>query len=496
MTQIVVPMACARTSIAKVRLLKKLILCRRSDLNYHLMLPRVCLIGLLSTCAIALAADWPPVLDHNNMTVQTNDGRRIERYTHGPLTEWGYANISPGEWRYPTPQETGKLGQNHNSFYVVSPRKQHKNAPLCVVLHSANRTAFDYMGFQFLNRRVDPADEPTAVLTRVPDDCYALYLNSTNAEWWGWATARDESLKYAKTPTPAEKRIFDTISWVIARYKIDRNRIYLSGVSMGGCGALGLGLPHGDLFAAIFADVAAGTEFAALRLGLPPLAAADPKAERDTWRISGFGLPDPPVVVDLFAVNDKWAESQPLLIEASQAGRLPLVAAWGPFGHTAFSTSVVKYAEDDVALAFPWWEIRKDAAYPVFTNATSNQRPPSLGSSVDFDESGQINAYFRWKSEQDTTSRFAMKLWIAHPVVANPPSAMPETSTTDVTLRRLQSFKVQPGKTYAWQLVRAGTVIASGSVAPDSANLLTVPRVTLSVIPTELSLKAEGVSPN
>jgi len=80
----------------------------------------------------------------------------------------GYANISPDEWRYPAPQETGKPGQNHNSFYVVSPRKQHKNAPLFVVMHSAYRTAYDYMGFQFLNRKVDPTDQPTTTLMHVP----------------------------------------------------------------------------------------------------------------------------------------------------------------------------------------------------------------------------------------------------------------------------------------------------------------------------------------
>ena len=251
---------------------------------------------------------------------------------------------------------------------------------------------------------------------------------------------------------------------------------------MGGCGALALGLPHGDIFAAMLVVVPAGTEYAALRMGFPAALAADASPQdRDTWtqRISGVGHPDPPIVLDFSAQNDAWSKTQPELLQAAQAGRLPLVLAWGPFGHTAFRTPMEKFPEDAVALAFPWLEIRKNAAYPVFTHASSNQRPP-WGDSADFDESGQINAYFRWKSKQDKQSKFAMTLWMAHPAVDNPPPAMPDTSTTDITLRRLQSFKVTPGRTYTWKLVRGGKQEASGKASPDAANLLTIPNVTVS----------------
>ena len=81
--------------------------------------------------------------------------------------------------------------------------------------------------------------------------------------------------------------------WVITRYNIDRNRVYLSGVSMGGCGALALGLPRGNVFAAILVDVPAGTEFAALRFDCGPDASPSDAAQA-MWikRMSGFGLPD------------------------------------------------------------------------------------------------------------------------------------------------------------------------------------------------------------
>lgn len=452
----------------------------------------LCLVLGLFACTTLLAADWPPTLDGKNATTRSLDGRIIERYTHGPRPEWGYADTSPQAWAYPSAQETGKFQQNHNSFYLVYPRKPHRNAPLCVVLHSANRTAFDYMGFRFLNRKIDANDDPPAVMTRVLDDCYALFLNSTNDEWWGWTMARRDSAKYAQTLTPVEKRVLDTIEWAAARYSIDRNRIYLSGVSMGGCGTLGIGLAHGDIFAAITADVPAGTEYAAFRRGFPPaLPAGATQSERDLWtkQVSGFGLPDPPIVVDFSAQNDVWSKTQPALVQAAHAGRLPLVLAWGPFGHTTFSSQIARYPLAGVALAFPWLEIRRNAAYPVFTNATSDQRSPWTGSTTTFDESGQMNAYFRWKNKQDKPGSFVMELEIAHPAIQNPPPEMPSGSTADVTLRRLQSFKVEPGKTYAWKLARKGKQVASGKITPDAANLLTIPHLTLSTTPAELTVK-------
>lgn len=137
---------------------------------------------------------------------------------------------------------------------------------------------------------------------------------------------------------------------------------------------------------------------------------------------------------------------------------------------------------------------RREAwGYPVFTHASSDQRSPWLNAPADFDDSGQINAYFRWKDQHDTPSSFALQLWIAHPSVKNPPPAMPDNGTVDITLRRLQEFKIQPGHSYTWQMSRKGHLVASGMISPDSANLLTIPQGTLTTISTELSVKPATV---
>jgi hypothetical protein len=322
-----------------------------------------------STMPATRESAWPPVLDANNTTTRALDGRLIERYVHGPKAEWGYPSGDEAEWRTPPEQESGVAQQNHNCFYVVSPKQPRENAPLCVVLHSANRTAFDYLGYACLDRKLGTHEDVSKVMTNSPDDFYSLYLSSTNAEWWGMSQT-----KQVGVAAPAERRVLDTIEWVVNQHKIDRNRIYLCGVSMGGCGTLGIGMPHGDIFAAIRADVPAGTSYASRRMGgWAPSPAPDAwPAERQAWmlRAAGKGFADPPVIVDFSSQTDNWSITQPALLEAAQAGHLSLVLSWGPYGHNTFSSHIAVFPNCEVVLAFPWLKIRRNEAYAAFTHAT------------------------------------------------------------------------------------------------------------------------------
>ena len=415
------------------------------------------------------AADWPPLPDCSNTNTQSVDGRVIECFTHG-CSQWGCKDSR----------------QTH--FFLVHPKKGGENAPLCVVLHSANRSALDYLDYFFLNRNVDPADR----CDHIPDDFYTLFLDSNNAEWWGWSDASHDRNKYSKEPTPAEKRVLASVEWVAAKFAIDRNRIYLTGTSMGGCGSLGIGLPHGDVFAAVRVFVPAGTEYVSCRMGLAPAPAADAtKAQQDAWlkTISPAGRADPPPVVDLSARNDSWSKDQGTLLNAARDGRFSLFFGWGNFGHTSAFSSIGKYPRCATVLALPWMEIRKNVAYPVFTHALTDQRPPWSNKPDASDDTGQINGYFRWSCLADTSSDFAMRLWLEHPVADSLPPGAPNESVADITFRRVQHFKVEPNKNYEWRLIRSGETVASGVILPDADGLLTIPKATITIAPAELCLK-------
>ena len=123
------------------------------------------------------------------------------------------------------------------------------------------------------------------------EDHYVLYLDcrkNGKQDWWWGAKHNDLRGKYKDTYTPAEKRLLTTIEWVIEKYGIDRNRVYLSGVSMGGSGSLGIGLCRGDIFAAVNVTVPAGVDHVKARL-------FDQK------------VPDPPVLINFSSYKDSWS---------------------------------------------------------------------------------------------------------------------------------------------------------------------------------------------
>jgi hypothetical protein len=448
---------------------------------------------------------WPPTLDTQSTLVKTLDGRTIEHFVHGPRDTWGYPAPIGDEWAFHATGESGAENQNHNTFYVVSPKVPRDNAPLCVVLHSANRTAYNYLSFDSLGIKADGVQDPTTVMTHSPDDFYVLYLNSTNGEWWGRnaALSSDDFKNHINTPAPAERRVLDTIEWVVQQRHIDRNRIYLCGVSMGGCGTLGIGMPNGNIFASIRAAVPAGTNYASYRFGgFSPIPALDASAaDLAAWkkRAAGLGLPDPPVICDFSSQEDGWAATQPPLVYAAEYGHLPFVLTWGRFGHSTFAERMFPETICQVGLVFPWLEIRKNEAYPVFTHASCNEVNPWINAPIEFHIAGQMNAYFRWKNVTDTPDHFALQLWIDHPKIPGPTAAegqpagqpvdMPNTATSDITLRRLQQFKIQPATTYAWKISSNGAVLASGEAKPDESNLLTIPKVPLTTTPMELALQ-------
>lgn len=442
------------------------LVCTNGNMEEHAISPLM-KEDLSSTNNMATAT-WPPLLDSGNPYPKSLDGRVIERFNHGSRSQWGY--------RFP----------QTNYFFLVHPKKKSVNAPLCVVLHSANRSALDYLGYCFLNRKADPGDNPGDFGEKVPNDFYGLFLDSNNDEWWGWTIAHSDEKKYSQTPTPTENRVLDSIEWVAKKYNIDRNRIYLTGVSMGGCGSLGIGMPNGNIFAALRVWVPAGTGYVACRMGNDPSLSAE--APNNNWEqvIIKSGHSDPPPVFDLSASNDTWSKDQDVLQNMALDGHLQLVVGWGPFGHTGSYSPVAMYPTCAAVLALPWMEIRKNEAYPVFTHASTDECPPWSKPQGHTDESGQINGYFLWKSVTDRTSEFAIRLWLERSPTEIACAHFPKQSVADVTLRRLQQFKVVPNQTYTWKIINGKKQMASGKINPDAAGLLTIPRVIISTDPEVL----------
>ena len=365
------------------------------------------------------------------------EGRKVVRYEHDSLEQWKY----------------GKPQRDY--FFVVYPKQvPNDKAPLRVNLHSAGGSGESEM--------------PSILKTHSDTSFYELYLDCRRNQpadwWWGYDSIRGNPEQFRNDPCPTEKRVLATVAWATSNFNIDRSRVYLSGVSMGGSGSLGIGLCRGDVFAAISVTVPAGAGHA-------------------MFRMNGIGHSDPPPLFDFSSQSDTWAEGQEALIAYCKAKRYFLAFAWGPFGHSndssRFHASVAE---------FPWLSIRKNEAYPVFTNASSDNTYPGLHNTTAPDQTGQINGFFRWKNVVDEPDRFVIELRLVRKEELKNPLEVPTEAIADVAIRRLQQFAISRNNKYNWRTIANGRTLQSGIAQIDTADMLAIPRIRITATPAKLEM--------
>ena len=363
-----------------------------------------------------------------------NQKRNIEFFYHNALASWGG-------------------NEQQDSFAVLHPKdeKTSVSTGLYVVLHSAGHDLYSCLGCVFRNGNHD--------IYRTPDDLFGLYLDCRANEdedfWWGGINAKNEGNPNRKNNVQAvEKRIYATIEWVIQKYNIDANRVYLVGNSMGGSGALGLGMCRGDLFAAIKVNVPAGVEHMI-----------------DRCFNSNLDIVDPPICIDYSAKDDTWSAGHEKLYKAARENNFALYGYWANFGHA--NDDSIMLAKNDLIHSLDWLKIKKNEAYPVMTECDADKPNPWENPEYS-DEPGFVNAFFRWENKIDTKDSFEMRLKVANKEELNTSFEVPVEITGNISLRRLQEFKVSPNETINWAFGEK-----SGSVTANSKGLLTIKNLTI-----------------
>ena len=382
--------------------------------------------------------------------------------------------------------------------------------PLLVVLH--------WRGAGWPGKGVDMQTELADDKDRVfsaPDDFYILnlddirdynvLLNRTHDQYWWGATPLYAGPTVADVPrlvkgeTPCEKRVLASIEWTIERYGIDRDRVYLCGNSMGGQAAEAIGLNHGEIFAAVNANVPATVWFAAARLGFVN---ADGSPRVDT---KGGPTAEPPFLVEWSGVDDKWSRDREVMLAGLRRRHWAHIVLWGDYGHCGLVSEARR--KNDLVEKFDWLALRRNEAYPVFTEASCDdafpwpfavfepKRASFSGWKGDIESAkmkiaegaksvGQVNAFFRWRVIADTDREFAIELRLASPgELATERFAPPERATATVGVRRIQSPAIAGAKRLAWSFGDR-----SGTVERDESGTLAIPGLELAREPRVLKL--------
>ena len=141
--------------------------------------------------------------------------------------------------------------------------------PLVVFLHGAGERGDD--GVSALRHCADRL-ATQAMRTRYP--CYILAVQCPKDQRWvdaDWSAATPPA--FAAQPTPALDAVIAALRTTVRTRPIDRSRIYLTGISMGGYGTWDLAARHPDWFAAAVPVCGGGDPATGPRLaGLPLLA--------------------------------------------------------------------------------------------------------------------------------------------------------------------------------------------------------------------------------
>ena len=159
--------------------------------------------------------------------------------------------------------------------------------------------------------------------------------------------------------------------------------------------------------------------------------------------------------------------------------KFSLFGYWGPFGHANSDTLMLE--KNDLIHSFDWLSVRKDQAYPVFTHAASDDRNPWENPETAA-MPGQVNAFFRWKNVLDRPNQFSMKIFIDTAI--NTRVQIPAQTIADVTLRRIQKFRLSPGETITWTFGEQ-----KGIAAADTHGILTLPELIITSSSKKLTLR-------
>lgn len=339
-----------------------------------------------------------------------------------------------------------------------------------------------------------------------------LASNQVPYDWWtGYNDALRSGAKGAKREAAFRSgvvrpysmtRMFSFYDWLCEQRPVDRTRTFVSGISMGGSGAVMCALRYPDRIAYCRSWVGVhipaetprfresyegvyGKREWGIRFedGTPVWDYYD-----DVWYLENHPEADIGFIAFSNGKNDGgigWPQAASFA-RALQETKRPHLFVWGQEGHSQRAIYPRGGSQRENPI-----DVRLDQSLPAFTGCSldgdvgtgSPQAKGGPGDGYDGDAAGQLNRWLYWETDdvEDTPTTWAMTLGL----MAEAPAS---TCTVDVTPRRLQSLQVEAGDRFTWTNQAAGEAVQHGEVAADERGLVTIPGVEVGVQTNRITL--------
>ncbi|MCS6917615.1 MAG: MopE-related protein [Chitinophagales bacterium] len=387
------------------------------------------------------------------------------------------------------------------------------NNPLRIFFHGGGTHYLENIGV------VDDNEVRINVESVYPD-------TSISSEWWGANEQFDVFNNANNSAPPAAGRnvnhgqqfVSVVIDWAIRNLPIDSNRIYLHATSDGSTPAFMYALTYPERIAAI--KLAVGTFNLAFqndwqancalnsgkkkrkeldnRLGtvasnLPTnLGINTYDALNGGWMIGKYPQRSFPFVYSINGKQDKqtgWTEKT----QFYDSVNLHRFGGWFFWDNRTHDGAGKTWVDAN----FDLYRFRRNVSFPAVTYCSLNEHFGN-GNGNDGAPYGTLNGAVDWNPNiSETSTSWQVKLFVRNlKAMFNTTVVYPDSCTSDVTPRRLQSFTLTAGATYAYQVVRNNKVIQSGTVVYDGKALV-IPAVKIyrdtSVLTITLSSQQQTV---
>lgn len=394
-------------------------------------------------------------------------------------------------------------------FSVTTPynRTGAKAYPLTIYLHATNRS---YFGSE---EGVDNARGDTGYCLGIQDTTRVIVRNAAGelldlgpyleTSGYGYSKYRGWNSNYTPTsivsgfrkslaPTRpwnegrsvmyTEKAIRFVTEWMLRHSKwflgggdygseLDPGRVYVTGGSMGGSGALHLAVHQADLVAAVNVFKGRPTALSEVfpsdnsetlgsvgeNIPLPDGTPVYAYLDLASWISSHPGANIPPIRM----VNGKndtvvpWPDKPPFYA-AALGDKVSLTAYWDQSEHVWDQTWQFKefinerlFWSSQSSPGFNIFSFRKNRAFLAFSNCPLDQNP-GPGPPAEGDPIGGMNRYQWWDTGAviDTTSLFEARVFLMT-------QAPVQQTTTSIAVRNLQGLRHEPGTRYVWRNLTA-----------------------------------------